>query len=72
MYVFRSFLVTDVFFWSAVKCDPAKNNQASEEESAPWELLYNLGTALVQRGEEAGVATAEECLARVEETCRQV
>lgn len=49
--------------------------QAMEEESAPWELLYNLGTALLQRG---GLIAAgrknvtEKCLEQAEEACLEV
>ncbi|CAM9329917.1 unnamed protein product [Ascophyllum nodosum] len=47
-----------------------------EEEGAAWELLYNLGTALLQRNGSVGAAevefeveTAETCLEQAEETC---
>lgn len=46
--------------------------QAMEEEGAPWELLYNLGTALVQRGAPGDDAAAESCLEQAEEVCREV
>ncbi|CAM9537632.1 unnamed protein product [Ectocarpus sp. 6 AP-2014] len=47
--------------------------EAMEEEGAPWELLYNLGTALVQRRGGAGdnMAAAESCLQQAEEACRE-
>ncbi|CAN0220394.1 unnamed protein product, partial [Scytosiphon promiscuus] len=44
---------------------------AMEEEGAPWELLYNLGTALVQRGALGDDAMAESCLQQAEEACRE-
>ncbi|CAM9248188.1 unnamed protein product, partial [Hapterophycus canaliculatus] len=44
---------------------------AMEEEGAPWELLYNLGTALVQRGAAGDSTTAEDCLQQAEEACRK-
>eukprot|EP00752_Nemacystus_decipiens_P006034 g5448.t2 len=44
---------------------------AMEEEGAPWELLYNLGTALVQRGAAGDDASAEGCLEQAEEVCRE-
>lgn len=47
-------------------------NQAMEEEGAPWEFLYNIGTALVQPGEAGDVALAERCLEQAEEVCREV
>ncbi len=43
-----------------------------EEEGAPWELLYNLGTALVQRGGAADDAAAEGCLEQAAEACKEV
>lgn len=43
-----------------------------EEEGAPWELLYNLGTALAQRGVAGDDAAAESCLEQAEEVCREV
>lgn len=43
-----------------------------EEEGAPWELLYNLGTALVQRGGVADDAAAESCLEQAAEVCKEV
>lgn len=46
--------------------------QAMEEEGAPWELLYNLGTALVQRGAAGDDAAAESCLEQAEEACKEV
>lgn len=46
--------------------------QAMEEEGAPWELLYNLGTALVQRGAGGDDAAAQSCLQQAEEACREV
>ena len=46
--------------------------QVMEEEGAPWELLYNLGTALVQRGAAGDDAAAESCLEQAEEVCREV
>lgn len=49
-----------------------QNDQAVEEDGVPWALLYNLGTALLQRNEGVDVTTAEECLSRAEESCRQV
>ncbi|CAM9427818.1 unnamed protein product [Laminaria digitata] len=44
---------------------------AMEEEGAPWELLYNLGTALLQRGAAGDAATAEKCLEQAGEVCRE-
>lgn len=50
-------------------------DQAMEEESAPWELLYNLGTAILHRG---GLIAAgrenvtERCLEQAEEACLEV
>lgn len=44
----------------------------AEEEGVPWELLYNLGTALMQRGNEDDLANAERFLIRAEEACREV
>lgn len=46
--------------------------QAMEEEGVPWELLYNLGTALVQRGAAGDDAAAESCLEQAAEVCREV
>lgn len=43
-----------------------------DEEGVPWELLYNLGTALVQRGAAGDTATAEKCLEQAGEVCREV
>lgn len=43
-----------------------------DEEGAPWELLYNLGTALVQRGAAGDAAIAEKCLEQAGEVCREV
>ncbi|CAN0225353.1 unnamed protein product [Pylaiella littoralis] len=44
---------------------------AMEEEGTPWELLYNLGTALLQRGAAGDHEAAESCLAQAEEACRE-
>ena len=46
--------------------------QAIDEEGAPWELLYNLGTALVQRGAAGDAAMAEKCLEQAGRFCREV
>ena len=43
-----------------------------DEEGVPWELLYNLGTALVQRGAAGDAATAEKCLQQAGGLCREV
>ena len=43
-----------------------------DEEGTPWELLYNLGTALVQRGAAGDAAIAEKCLEQAGEVCREV
>lgn len=43
-----------------------------EEDGVPWELLYNLGSALIQREEGDDLAVAESCLDRAEEVCRKV
>ena len=55
------------------------HDQVMEEEGAAWELLYNLGTALLQRNGSVGAAevefeveTAETCLEQAEETCLEV
>ncbi|CAN0007398.1 unnamed protein product, partial [Ectocarpus fasciculatus] len=48
--------------------------EAMEEERAPWELLYNLGTALAQQqrgGAGDDAAAAETCLQQAEEVCRE-
>lgn len=50
----------------------AVTGQAMEEEETPWELLYNLGIALVQRGAAGDDAAAESCLGQAEEACREV
>lgn len=51
------------------------HEQAMEEENAPWELLYNLGTALLQ-GDRLIAAgrenVAERCLEQAEESCLEV
>lgn len=67
----RPYIFTSSFHvFTSLSC--SVRAQAMEEESAPWELLYNLGTALLQRGEPGDADTAEQCLSQAEDSCRQV